>query len=455
MTNSILSWDDLEDDQPIKSAVNQDIALKAAASLQQLDTTEAEKELATQAIAYEKQKDLKASGLVPELASEQPLLHPGAIFTPQQLKGTNAKMLERAQRVIAEMDAHLESGGRVNVAEKWLLNCQADLNQLVPFKYRDPWLLYLSSCENHWMPAELGLEKAAEVMKGINKGTPHKFLIRLYRSYQYRAVMFKDIALLNFYRLITNPECRQYILRQAFESCAIRHVMSDVEDFFECSNKIIYDKNGKPIYLTKAVDASDADIFKERARTFMKVTAGIEDFRLTTDSRELTRDFLEKLIYVYGYVNWTYQIVPIYQLMNMVRRESGLNGLNSMCLNLLRDMQAQTKFITFFMQNAFMENPFVLTPEFAARVQNTFKKFHDQEWDLASTLANTDTESTEAVQLCQYYMTKFLSDIGIGQVKPIDKNVDGQWFIDIVDLLQPNMHIDATIGGNGGSLGEW
>ena len=146
--NSLLSWDDMEEDLPIKQATNQDAALRAAENLKNLDTTEAEKELDQQGKTIEHTQALKDSGLIPPGGtSMQPLFTPG--LSQADLKAANQNAIERAKKIVASMDAQLESGGRVNVAEKYLLNCQADLNQLVPFKYPAFWSLYLTSCECH------------------------------------------------------------------------------------------------------------------------------------------------------------------------------------------------------------------------------------------------------------------------------------------------------------------
>ncbi|MFZ4969140.1 ribonucleotide-diphosphate reductase subunit beta, partial [Pseudomonas sp. Mn2068] len=41
--------------------------------------------------------------------------------------------------------------------EKRMINCRADLNQLVPFKYDWAWQKYLDGCANHWMPQEVNM----------------------------------------------------------------------------------------------------------------------------------------------------------------------------------------------------------------------------------------------------------------------------------------------------------
>ena len=46
---------------------------------------------------------------------------------------------------------------RIQVDDKKIINCRADLNQLVPFKYDWAWDKYLVACANHWMPNEINM----------------------------------------------------------------------------------------------------------------------------------------------------------------------------------------------------------------------------------------------------------------------------------------------------------
>ena len=47
---------------------------------------------------------------------------------------------------------------RVSVDEKRMINCRADVNQLLPLKYRWAWEKYLAGCNNHWMPTEVSMQ---------------------------------------------------------------------------------------------------------------------------------------------------------------------------------------------------------------------------------------------------------------------------------------------------------
>ena len=66
--------------------------------------------------------------------------------------------IARAEAAIASLDVtagleELEMGAaRLTVEDKAMINCRADLNQLVPFKYDWAWQKYLDGCANHWMP---------------------------------------------------------------------------------------------------------------------------------------------------------------------------------------------------------------------------------------------------------------------------------------------------------------
>ena len=75
----------------------------------------------------------------------------------------NADALQKAIDDLEELniDVGIEelegSATRVAVDDKRMINCRADLNQLVPFKYDWAWQKYLDGCANHWMPQEVNM----------------------------------------------------------------------------------------------------------------------------------------------------------------------------------------------------------------------------------------------------------------------------------------------------------
>ena len=74
--------------------------------------------------------------------------------------GDRAKQAKQAIEVLdtKEGEEELEGlAGRVQVDDKAMINCRADLNQLVPFKYDWAWQKYLDGSANHWMPQEVNM----------------------------------------------------------------------------------------------------------------------------------------------------------------------------------------------------------------------------------------------------------------------------------------------------------
>jgi ribonucleoside-diphosphate reductase beta chain len=136
-----------------------------------------------------------------------------------------------AAEAVASIDTapgleELEIGAaRISVDEKAMINCRADLNQLVPFKYDWAWQKYLDGCANHWMPQEVNMTADVATWKSEDGLTEDERRIVM-RSLGYFSTADSLVAnnlVLGLYRLITNPECRQYLLRQAFEEAIHTH----------------------------------------------------------------------------------------------------------------------------------------------------------------------------------------------------------------------------------------
>ena len=120
--------------------------------------------------------------------------------------------------------------GRVQVDDKRIINCQADVNQLVPFKYQWAWQKYLDACANHWMPQEVNMSRDIATWKDPNGLTADERTI-IKRNLGFFVTADSLVAnnlVLAMYRHITNPECRQYLLRQAFEEALHTHAYQHI-----------------------------------------------------------------------------------------------------------------------------------------------------------------------------------------------------------------------------------
>jgi ribonucleoside-diphosphate reductase beta chain len=108
---------------------------------------------------------------------------------------------------------------RIRVEDKRVINSKADVNQLVPFKYRWAWEKYLAACANHWMPQEINMSRDIALWKDPNGLTEdeRRVVKRNLGFFVTADSLAANNIVLGTYRHITAPECRQYLLRQAFE----------------------------------------------------------------------------------------------------------------------------------------------------------------------------------------------------------------------------------------------
>src|SRR5258705_3571217 len=114
---------------------------------------------------------------------------------------------------------------RVRAEDKRVINARTDVNQLVPFKYKWAWEKYLAGCANHWMPQEVNMNRDIALWKNPQGLTDDERLIvkRNLGFFVTADSLAANNIVLGTYRHITAPECRQYLLPQAFEEAIHTH----------------------------------------------------------------------------------------------------------------------------------------------------------------------------------------------------------------------------------------
>lgn len=423
---SIVSWDDMDDDIPLKDAENQDIALKAAQNLKNLDLTEAHKELDEQEASIKARQSRPIDVSVDGTMSDE-------------------ELALKAKQTIAEIDKYLEEGGRVQVDDKQLLNCASDLNQLVPFKYNWSWSLYLTGTENHWMPSEYPLMDDQANYERLSNNNKHH-IKRLLMVWRAQKLCFNVGHLLNAYRLITNPECRQYILRQSFEQSVVGHVAKELEEAFLPEGII-----------GTQFQQGDVLHFKKLVTHIQNCTRNATLLDFSTAGKENTENFLIELIT--AYVS-TIVIMPLafYIPAHKIAQSNKLFKLMAILERMMRDIQTQKNFIQLFLRTALQETPNidierisnvvnVNVIEFLDHLSNVFYEHH------------SDTRYNELRNLCHILTSKILQESGIKPHVTFDIRIDKKESdfvneaLSLLSSLEPKVNHEAGLSGSGGSLG--
>src|SRR5712664_4345544 len=131
---------------------------------------------------------------------------------------------------------------RVSVEDKAIINAQADVNKLVPFKYKWAWEKYLAACANHWMPQEINMSRDIALWQDPNGLTEdERRLVKRNLGFFVTAdSLAANNIVLGTYRHITAPECRQYLLRQAFEEAIHTHAYQYIVESLDLDESEIF-----------------------------------------------------------------------------------------------------------------------------------------------------------------------------------------------------------------------
>ena len=248
---------------------------------------------------------------------------------------------------IAEGLAELEgASARVAVDEKMMINCRADLNQLVPFKYDWAWQKYLDGCANHWMPQEVNMTADIALWKNPEGLTDdeRRIVMRNLGFFSTADSLVANNLVLAVYRLITNPECRQYILRQAFEEAIHTHA------YQYCIESLAMDE-GEIFNMYHEIPS-----VAKKATWGLKYTRSISDPKFETGTVETDKELLRNLIAYYCVLEGIFFYCGFTQILSMGRRNK-MTGVAEQFQYILRDESMHLNFGIDVINQIKIENP--------------------------------------------------------------------------------------------------
>ena len=265
-----------------------------------------------------------------------------------------------AQPPVQQADAGLtgfediETGaGRIQVDDKKIINCRADLNQLVPFKYDWAWNKYLSACNNHWMPQEVNMTADIALWKSDDGLTDDERMV-IERNLGFFSTADSLVAnnlVLAVYKHITNPECRQYLLRQAFEEAIHTHAYQYcIESLGMDESRLFNMYREIPSVATKAQWA-------------LPYTQSLGDINFKTGTPENDQRLLRDLIAFYVVFEGIFFYVGFTQILSMGRNNK-MKGVAEQFQYILRDESMHMNFGIDVINQIKLENPHLWTEDF-------------------------------------------------------------------------------------------
>ena len=350
--------------------------------------------------------------------------------------------MQAAEAVIANMDAsagveELEMGAsRLSVDEKAMINCRADLNQLVPFKYDWAWQKYLDGCANHWMPQEINMTADVATWKssdGLSEDE-RRIVMRSLGYFSTADSLVANNLVLGIYRLITNPECRQYLLRQAFEEAIHTHA------YQYCIESLGMDE-GEIFNMYREVPS-----VAKKAAWSLSHTHELSDPNFSTGTIEADQQLLRNLIGFYGVTEGIFFYCGFTQILSMGRRNK-MTGVAEQFQYILRDESMHLNFGIDVINQIKLENPHLWTEDFKAEVTQMILEGTALEIEYARDTMPRGVLGMNAAMMEEYLhfiANRRLNQLGLSEQFPGVQN-PFPWMSEIMDLRKEKNFFETRV----------
>lgn len=360
--------------------------------------------------------------------------HP-AIFTGNLSAAPDASGLGEIDR----------TGERVSVDEKRMINCRADVNQLLPLKYKWAWEKYLAGCNNHWMPTEVSMQADIALWKSKDGLTEdeRRMLKRNLGFFAASESLVANNIVLAIYRHLTNPECRQYLLRQAFEEAIHTHTFQ---------------------YIIESLGLDEGELFNmyrevpsitDKAAWAVKHTQRIEEPDFRTGTPENAQALLRDLITFYVIFEGMWFYTGFAQILSLGRRNK-MVGIAEQYQYILRDESIHLNFGIDVINQIKIENPQLWTRAFQDEVLGMLRDAAELEAAYGrDTMPRGFLGLNEA--LCEQYMhfiaNRRCAQLGLPSVFAETEN-PFPWMSEAIDLKKEKNFFETRVieYQNGGTL---
>jgi ribonucleoside-diphosphate reductase beta chain len=325
---------------------------------------------------------------------------------------------------------------RVKASDKRIINGQTDVNQLVPFKYKWAWEKYLASCANHWMPQEVNMTRDIALWKDPNglSDDERRLVMRNLGFFVTADSLAANNIVLGTYRHITAPECRQFLLRQAFEEAIHTHAYQ---------------------YITESLGLDEGEIFnaynevqsiRDKDQFLIPFIEAISDPEFKTGTLETDQTLLKSLIVFACLMEGLFFYVGFTQILAL-GRQNKMTGAAEQYQYILRDESMHCNFGIDLINQLKLENPQLWTPEFKAEINALFMQAVELEYRYAEDTMPRGVLGLNASMFkgyLRYIANRRATQIGLETLFPNEEN-PFPWMSEMIDLKKERNFFETRV----------
>jgi len=242
-------------------------------------------------------------------------------------------------------------------------NTSTDPNKILPMKYLWARQYYKDGVANNWTPEEVSMQKDVEQWKSPTflTATERRMILWNLGFFSTAESLTANNLVLAVYNHVTNPECRQYLLRQAFEEAV------HTDTFIYCCDTL--GLNPDDIYNMYATIPS----IKAKDDFVVGLTTSMLDPNFKTDSSNNIQKFLLDLIGFYVIMEGIFFYAG-FAMMLALKRQKKMIGIGEQFEYIMRDESLHLGFGCDLINTIKAENPEVWDQVFQDKVVGLIKQ---------------------------------------------------------------------------------
>jgi len=325
---------------------------------------------------------------------------------------------------------------RVRIEDKFVINGKADVNQLVPFKYKWAWDKYLAGCANHWMPQEISMSRDIATWKDPSGLSEDERLIvkRNLGFFVTADSLAANNIVLGTYRHITAPECRQYLLRQAFEEAIHTHAYQ---------------------YIVESLGLDEGEIFnayhevtsiRDKDEFLLPFIETLTDPSFKTGTPDADQKLLKGLIVFACIMEGLFFYVGFAQILAL-GRQNKMTGAAEQYQYILRDESMHCNFGIDLINQIKLENPHLWTQSFREEIHGLISKGVELEYRYAEDTMPRGVLGLNAPMFKEYL--RFIANRRCQQIG-LDAIYEGAnnpfpWMSEMIDLKKEKNFFETRV----------
>ena len=332
--------------------------------------------------------------------------------------------------------AAVQAPRRVSAADKRIINGKTDVNQLVPFKYKWAWEKYLASCANHWMPQEVNMTRDIALWKDPNGLTEdeRRIVKRNLGFFVTADSLAANNIVLGSYRHITAPECRQFLLRQAFEEAIHTHAYQYIVESLGLDESEIFSAY------------NEVESIRNKDQFLIPFIETLTNPHFTTGTLENDQKLLKSLIVFACLMEGLFFYVGFTQILAL-GRQNKMTGAAEQYQYILRDESMHCNFGIDLINQIKLENPLLWTAAFKSEIKDLFAEAVALEYKYAEDTMPRGVLGMNASMFkgyLRYIANRRATQIGLEPLYPNEEN-PFPWMSEMIDLKKERNFFETRV----------